>query len=152
MWIGGRGACVHSTPPLFSKHMAAMAAFTRVGSHTKHDAGAGAGGRFAVAVARLTPRNWGVSFTPRRRQKARTPLDRLDSLDFRPGRRAPVVPTPRPGRAACDHCGSDAASARLHCLRNTSRVDDVAGDWQIALCDRWVIACVRARPIDHSVH
>ncbi len=99
----------------------------------------------------LSPRSWAVVFSPRRKFRTpRTPLDTVDSLDrhkfgaSRLGSSASLgasfthVATPRPGRKVCENCGEEAASARLHALRNTSRVDDESNDYHISLCDRCI--------------
>jgi len=98
----------------------------------------------------LSPRSWAVVFSPRRKFRTpRTPLDTVDSLDRNKfaasglGSSASLGAsgrfTPRPGRKVCENCGEEAASARLHALRNTSRVDDESNDYHISLCDK----CIR---------
>ena len=84
----------------------------------------------------LSPRNWAVVFSPRRRFRTpRTPLDTVDSLDDNAFSQVMNINTPRPGRKVCDHCGTVAASARLHCFRGTSRVEDESNDYHISLCE-----------------
>ena len=85
----------------------------------------------------LSPRRWTGVFSPRKKFRTpRTPLDTVDSLDNQKFNQIFNVATPRPGRKVCDHCGVEAASARLHCVRGTSRMEDESNDYHISLCDR----------------
>ncbi|QDZ21342.1 hypothetical protein A3770_05p38600 [Chloropicon primus] len=90
----------------------------------------------------LSPRSWrsSVFFSPRGRKHRtpRTPLDHVDSLDGQFGvvSASTNVATPRPARKVCDHCGTEAASARLHCVRGTTRLEDESHDYHISLCDK----------------
>ena len=95
-----------------------------------------------MTVAVASPRSWrarGV-FSPRRKLRTpRTPLDTVDSLDrHKFDQITNAVATPRPGRRVCDHCGVEAATARLHCVHagTASRLEDERCDYHVSLCHK----------------
>ena len=97
-----------------------------------------------MTVAVASPRSWrarGV-FSPRRKLRTpRTPLDTVDSLDRHEfDQITNAVATPRPGRRVCDHCGVEAATARLHCVHagTASRLEDERCDYHVSLCHKCV--------------
>ena len=92
-----------------------------------------------MTVSLPSPRTWRATmFSPRRKHRTpRTPLDTVDSLDSQKfNSMFNRVATPRPARKVCDHCGTEAASARLHCVRGTTRAEDENNDFHVSLCDR----------------